>query len=232
MVVLIFADQQNYKNFVKSEFGDGHTMIAHYNLKTNHVAMYDLTADYRDRQQTLSDRKLAEILENPAVLPTITTVIHEGTHQLIFNRGLQVRFAETPLWLNEGLATYFETPNARSKSGWREPGLVSQNRLGDFRKGLTMRPADSLQTMIRSDEPFLGEDQDRVLAAYAQAWAFTHFMLNQYPTQYVGYIKHLSGKLPLVADTPEHRLTEFESFFGSDWHKLDREFLNYVQSLK
>jgi hypothetical protein len=109
---------------------------------------------------------------------------------------------------------------------------VSQIRLGEFRQGLAMRPADSLQIMIRSDEPFLGEDQDRVLAAYAQAWAFTHFLLNQYPEQYVGYIKHLSGKKPLVADTPEVRLTEFETFFGSDWHKLDREFLDYVQLLK
>lgn len=232
LVILIFADEQKYKAFVESEFGAGHSMIAHYNLQSNHVAMYDVTAKFRGPNQVLSERKLSEILQNPAALSMITTVIHEGTHQLVFNRGLQVRFAETPLWLNEGLATFFETPNSKSKSGWREPGIVSQNRLSDFRKSLSKRSPDSLQQMIRVCKEFQGEEQEQVYAAYAQAWSFTHFLLNKYPEQYVSYLKHLANKKPLVTDTPETRLAEFELHFGNDWHKLDREFLEYVAELK
>lgn len=232
MVILIFADEQEYRKFVDSEFGEGHSMIAHYNLQSNHVAMYDVTASFRSPQQELTDRRLSEILQNPAALSVITTVIHEGAHQLIFNRGLQVRFAESPLWLNEGLATYFETPNVKSRSGWNQPGIVSPYRLGEFRKSLGTRQPDSLQQMIRADKDFQGEEQEKVLVAYAQAWCFTHFLLNQYPEQYVGYLKQLANKKPLVADTPEQRLDEFELYFGSDWHKLDREFLEYIAELK
>jgi hypothetical protein len=232
LVVLIFANEKTYQEFVDKEFGQGHSMVAHYNLLTNQVAMYDLTASHRPANQELSERSLNEILQSPAVLPMITTIIHEGTHQLIFNRGIQVRFAETPLWLNEGLAVFFETPSLESKSGWREPGEISYSRLSEFRKNLPKRPADSLQQMIRSDQVFLGEDSEKVLAAYAESWALTHFLLNKRSEAYISYLRHLAGKKPLKADSPETRLSEFELFFGDDWHRIDREFLEYVQKLK
>lgn len=232
MVVLIFASEKAYQDFVDKEFGKGHSMVAHYNLQSNQVAMYDLTAAFRPANQELTDRRLGEILQNPAVLPMITTVIHEGTHQLIFNRGIQVRFADTPFWLNEGLAVFFETPSPQSKTGWREPGVVSPYRLAEFRKYLAKRPADSLQQLISSDQVFLSEDSERVLAAYAESWALTHFLLNERSEAYINYLKHLSRKKPLKTDSPETRLSEFELFFGSDWHRFDREFLEYQQKLK
>ena len=55
-----------------------------------------------------------------AFLPGVTvTVIHEATHQIAFNCGLHTRYADNPLWLTEGMALYFETPDLRSRSGWR-----------------------------------------------------------------------------------------------------------------
>jgi hypothetical protein len=109
---------------------------------------------------------------------------------------------------------------------------VSAYRLAEFRKYLPKRPADSLQQLIRADQAFISENADKVFAAYAESWAFTHFLLNKHSDQYISYLKFLSEKKPLKTDSPETRLAEFELYFGNDWHRLDREFLEYVQKLK
>ncbi len=160
----------------------------------------------------------------------VATIIHEGTHQLMFNRGLQTRFAEAPLWLNEGLAMYFETPNLNSARGWRVPGLVSPTRLADFLRYFPDRPQDSLRSLIQTDERL--RNGDTALAAYAEAWAFNHFLLNKYSGEYVEYLKHMSGKQALLEDTPETRLEDFQRFLGADLNSLDQEFIEYVEKLK
>ncbi len=232
LVILIFRNAAEYNAYVKKEFGEAPSMIAYYNLQTNRVAMYDLTWDVAPRNQTLNDRRLEEILQSPTVFPMIATVVHEGTHQLIFNRGVQTRFADTPLWLNEGLAVYFETPSPVAKHGWREPGLVNYGRLSDFRNHLNHRQPDSLQQLIRSDDLLRSNDTPMVLAKYAESWALVHFLMNERSEFLIGYLQHTSTKKPLKMDTPEKRLADFELFFGNDWNKLDAEFLEYVRKLR
>ena len=67
----------------------------------------------------------------------VATIIHEATHQLAFNRGLQARFADVPLWVSEGIALYFETPDLRNSRGWQTVGAVNRVRLDRFRQYLT-----------------------------------------------------------------------------------------------
>ena len=73
----------------------------------------------------------------------MATIIHEATHQLAFNCGMQNRYADIPLWLSEGIAIYFETPDLRNKRGWRSIGSVNRVRLAEFRRYLRSRPSDS-----------------------------------------------------------------------------------------
>ena len=230
LVAVIFGSKAEYDRYMTGELGVGQTMVAYYNLLTNRVTMYDLTADRRSLNQDLDERKIDQILQTPAAIPMVATVIHEGTHQLMFNRGVQTRFAESPLWLNEGLAIYFETPNINSARGWRVPGLVSYTRLADLLRYLPDRPKDSLKTLIESDDRL--RDPETGIAAYAEAWAFNHFLLNKHSKEYVEYLKHMSNKRALLEDTPETRLAEFKKFLGEDLSSLDAEFLEYVQKLK
>lgn len=230
LVAIIFGSAAEYQRYVDRELGTGQSMVAYYNLQTNRVTMYDLTADRRNPNQKLTDRKIDEILQAPAVAPMVATIIHEGTHQLMFNRGLQTRFAESPLWLNEGLAMYFETPAVGSSRGWRVPGLISNMRLLEFRNNLASRPANNLRALIESDEPF--RNQDTLLASYSEAWAFNHFLLNRRSEDYVKYLRHMSGKKALREDTPETRIQEFQQFLGDDWEQLETDFLKYVHRMK
>jgi hypothetical protein len=230
LIAIIFGSHAQYQQYVDRELGPGQTMIAYYNLQTNRVTMYDLTADQRNPNQPMNDRNIDRVLQNPAAITMVATIIHEATHQLIFNRGVQTRFAETPLWLNEGLAMFFEAPDLRSRTGWQVPGKVFEMRLIRFRQFLATRPADSLKTLIMSDKRLRGADT--AIDAYAEAWALNHFLLNRRSKEYVRYLKHMSTKRVLYEDSPETRLADFQQFLGEDLAELDKEFMAYVRRLR
>ena len=232
LVAIVFGSRSQYMQYVERELGPGQNMIAYYNLQSNRVTMFDLTADQNSPDQNFKGkRKIDEVLQNPAAIRMVATIIHEATHQLIFNRGMQTRFAESPLWLNEGMAMYFEAPDLKARRGWTGPGAIFDERLQQFRKDLQSRKGvDSLKQLISSDQRL--RNQDTAASAYAEAWAFSHFLLNRKPDQFVEYLKHMSQKKALVEDSAEQRLTEFSRFFGEDLEKLDAEFLRYTQKLR
>jgi hypothetical protein len=205
-------------------------MEAYYNLQTNRIALYDLTASQRNPNQPLTSRSIERVLQNPNSTFLVATIIHEATHQLMFNRGLQTRFAESPLWMNEGIAMFFEAPDLRSKTGWRVPGKVFELRLNRFRRYLANRPEDSLRTLLATDDRL--RDPDSVADAYAESWALNHFLFNKKSDQYVEYIKFMSKKKALVTDTSEMRIAHFERIFGEGLAELDRQFIAYISELR
>ena len=93
-----------------------------------------------------------QMLARPEAEPMVATIIHEATHQIAFNCGLQTRFADIPVWVSEGLAVYFETPDLQSPKGWRNIGAVNQPRLDRFREYLTRRPPGSLASLLADDK--------------------------------------------------------------------------------
>ena len=232
MAAIVFGSRGQYNQHVQRELGPNQSAIAYYNIQTNRITMFDLTADQRrPNQGNRSDRQISEILRNPAAVRMVATIIHEATHQLIFNRGLQTRFAESPLWLNEGLAMYFEAPNLNARRGWTGPGQIFDERLIQFRNDLPHRDgAKSIRSLVSSDQRL--RDQETVASAYAEAWALTHFLLNRKSDKFVEYLKVMATKKALVEDTPEKRLEDFCQFFGEDLEQIDDEFIRYIGKLK
>ena len=233
LVAIVFGSRSQYMQHVERELGPGQNMIAYYHLQTNRVTMFDLTASEQKspNQKLKSKRKIDDVLRNPAAIRMVATIIHEATHQLIFNRGMQTRFAESPLWLNEGMAMYFEAPDLNARRGWTGPGAIFDERLQQFRKDLRSREgANSLKQLISNDKRL--RNQETAVSAYAEAWALSHFLLNRKADQFVEYLKHMSQKKALIDDSAEQRLAEFSRFFGTDFEQLDREFLRYIQKLK
>ncbi len=229
LAVIIFGDKLQYERYLTKELGDlPGVLVAYYNLLNNRVAMYDLTGGQRAPGSRPEDnRRIAEVLSNPRAIPMVATVIHEGTHQLMFNMGMQTRFFDTPLWINEGLAMYFETPDLSNPRGWRAIGQINPMRINRFRQLVSTRDSKSLETMLSEDARF--RDPNQALDAYAEAWAFNYFLLNKYPKEYVNFLKHMSQKPRLKYDTPETRLSDFLGFFEQDLQSLDREFVQYIQ---
>jgi len=226
LAVVVFDSRPAYDRYVIRELQtEPGTMIAHYSQMTNRVAMFDLTFEVKAPGEK---RKLREVLAKPDAIPMVTTIIHEGTHQLMFNRGMQTRLGDVPLWLNEGMANWFETPDPRNGKGWRRPGMVNHARMRQLRKYFAARPGNSIETLISTNDRFEGE---AAFDAYAESWALMHFLLKRRTKDFRKYLKVVANKRPGFPVDAETRLKEFTDQFG-DLEKLDKAFLKYVRTLK
>ncbi len=224
----MFEDQRSYNDYARSELGDvTSSIIGYYNMETNRVNMYDLTRveSYSDsRRRSNSAALVNKVLSQPRAERTVATIVHEATHQLAYNSGLQTRYADNPFWVSEGIAIYFETPDLRSSKGWRTVGGINPVNMNRFFKYLNYRPANSLQTLLQDDKRF--RDSSLVGDAYGEAWALNYFLLRTRREQYVRYLKVVAAQPPLNKPDPERRLRQFRAFFG-DLEELDKEFLRY-----
>lgn len=225
---IVFANARQFAAYARRDEGPSlSTAKGYYSIRTNRIVLYDLTAGQRSRRAR-SAEELNKRLSTAAF--NVATIVHEATHQIAFNRGLHTRFADNPLWLTEGMAMYFETPDLRSRSGWRTAGAVNSGRLQAFQKTLRRRKPGAVAALIGDDERL--RHPKLAAAAYAEAWAFTHFLINTRRADYVKYLEHLSQKPRLIWDTPEERVAEFRAAFGEDLEQLDRSFLSYVEQLR
>jgi hypothetical protein len=233
LVAIVFSDKASYAKFAQPELGDASdAIVAYYSLMSNRITMFDLSGieaigGPRGRGGTMA--QVNQILSQPEATQMVATIVHEATHQMAYNRGLQTRLSDCPLWFSEGISLFFETPDLKSAKGWSGIGAVNYSRLERFQAYQQKRPADSLKTLISTDERL--RDTKIGLDAYAESWALTYFLIHQKPKEYVAYIKMLSQKKPLLNDTPEKRIEEFEEVFGKIG-KLDEEFQRYIGRVK
>lgn len=230
MVVIIFKTKAEYQRYVDRDLGPGQDIVAYYNLLTNRVAMFDFTAGDRRPGEEISARRIEEITQNPAAIYMVATIVHEGTHQLMYNRGVQTRFADSPLWLNEGLAMFFEAPDLRNKKGWKAPGRVFDQRLIRFRNTLQNRPQNSIERLLTDDDRL--KDPETAVDGYAEAWAFNHFLLKCHSKEYIEYLKEHAMLPPLSTADSKQRLDEFQKHFDDDFERLEKDFLKYISRLR
>lgn len=133
---------------------------------------------------------------------------HEYTHGL-----LHASLKTVPLWLDEGLAEYFEVPGS-------EPGTVNNE--------YAVRLARAVQSGWRPDIRRL-ERLEKVeqmhRADYRESWAWVHFMLHSTP----------DGRQVLLDYLQELRETEHPSELSTSLvaalPEADARFLNYVATL-
>ncbi|MBW3595985.1 MAG: DUF1570 domain-containing protein [Planctomycetes bacterium] len=230
---IIFADKPTYARYAQADLGEGaEAVIGYYNMRTNRVVMYDLTGVENAGlgRAASSAAHINRVLSRPQAERTVATIIHEATHQIAFNCGLQARYADIPLWVSEGIAVYFETPDLQSSKGWRKIGDVNRERLFQFRQYLRARPADSLKTLVAGSRRF--HNPQTAPDAYAEAWALNYYLLRRRFDDYRGYLEMLAAKKPLIHDTEEDRLAAFQAAFGADWETLDREFVEYMRDVR
>lgn len=230
LVAIIFADKQAYLKYAQATVGElNDQIVAYFHPDANRMVMYDLTGTAAGGRAGSKRIPISQFLAMPDAARTISTVIHEATHQLTFNFGILARHVSCPVWFNEGLAVFFEAPDLTKAKGWGTIGKVEPSRLTQFRRYVPVRPANSLETLLAGDARF--RDPKQAPDAYAEAWALTYFFLQKHRKQYVQYMETLSKLDPLAEDKAETRMKQFQDVFG-DVKALDREFLRFMQTVK
>lgn len=230
LLVVIFADRQRYEAFAARDLGTAaDRVVGFYNLMTNRVTTFDLTGSAALARPTGQAAAAAglEILGSPEASGMVATLVHEATHQMAFNGGLHQRLAPVPLWLSEGVATYFETPDLASDRGWKGIGAVNKPRLERF---LTSPRAGGLREIVVGDEAFRSPDE--ALDAYARAWALTFFLVQTRKAAFVDYLRTIARKEPLADDSPEERLDDFTTAFGASPEALEDQVVKHLSRLR
>lgn len=228
LVAVIFKDKNSYEAFCREEVGNAiGSVIGYYSLTTNRMMMYDLTGlSGNTRSRVTRTSQITSIMSRPQAERTVATIIHEATHQIAYNTGIQTRFADNPVWLSEGMAMYFETPNPRSSRGFPKIGSVNRYQLAQFKKALVNRKSNNLITLL-TDDTYM-RNTKTAAAAYSEAWALSYFLMKKYPDKYAEYLKLIAKKPRMVWDSKNERLEEFKSVFGEDLSKLEKAFIRYI----
>jgi hypothetical protein len=174
----LFRDQWSYRRFLRHYFPDVPFRRALYIQRGGHATVLA----YRSRQLPVDLR-------------------HECTHAL-----LHAALPMVPLWLDEGLAEYFEV--AAADRAFACPHLSNVRwaaRLGMVSRLVKLENKSVLGEMGGSE--------------YRNAWAWTHFMLHGPPEAHeelVGFLADIEARTPpgLLSDRLRHRLPDLERRFA------------------
>lgn len=209
LVAVLLKDRKSFVNYGKADIGDSvENMIGYYNLSTNRMTTFNVPNWERN----------------------VSTIVHEATHQLAYNCGLQTRFADNPMWVSEGLATFFESPDMRNPGRWRGIGRVNRTNLARWQRYQRNRPTDSLARLLSDDNRY--RTAATAADAYGEGWALTYFLMKARRKQYVEYLRQLSEGKPLVVQSPRSRIEMFETAFGADLNKIDGQFIKFMQRVR
>lgn len=256
LMVLLFGEEEGYMHYVTtlnpalcnaSGFWTPANNVAVFydqstteSLKVLRELSNELLRAKRDVKATgnrLASRDFAQFANLIEALVTIQefeadneVVTHEATHQLAGNSGLLPRDMIFLRWAQEGLASYFETP---SGSGWGGIGAVNAYRLDWYRlldsetriSNVEFIVTDKIFDYARSD---VGE-----VAAYGQAWALTHYMMeNEFGNymKFFGKIREIDPELN-IQDKQTQVLEAFLATCGSA-SSLDASWRTYMRGLK
>lgn len=209
LVSLVLKDRDDFIKFAGAEIGDtAQSVIGYYHLGTNRMMTYNV----------------------PNFERNVATIIHEATHQLAYNTGMQRRYADNPMWVSEGLAMYFESPDRRNPRKWRGIGRVNHVNLARWKKYVPNRPQESLATLLSDDMRY--RNTATAEAAYAEGWALTYFLIKTKRKEYVAYVKKLSEGKPASERSKQERIETFQQVFGCTLAELDKSFVAYMRRVR
>jgi hypothetical protein len=230
LIVVIFSDRRRYEEHAAGDLGAAtDRVVGYYNILSNRITTYDLTGS--DALAATAGRSAGragvEILARPEAAGLVSTLVHEATHQMAFNCGLHQRLAPVPVWICEGVAAYFETPDVTSDRGWKAIGTVNAPRRQQF---LATARTGWIEPLLVDDDQF--RRPETAIDAYAQAWALTAFLVQTKKPAFVRYLQTLAAKKPLAEDSKELRREEFVATFGVPDAAFEQAVATFVARLR
>ncbi len=213
LIAIVFERQQDFMKYVAAQgMPVNEQTLGCYLLASNRVALFDFDAG-----------KTTNAAQN------LATIVHEALHQVAFNTGIHQRWSPPPRWVAEGLGTLFEAPGTwDARNHPRQEDRVNRQRLADYRANQKTRPADALAQLLASNRPF----DTNAIAAYAEAWALTYYLVETQPREYAKYLAVTAARQPFTEYSQQARLQDFVAIFGSDLRMFDARYQRYLGEVK
>ncbi len=253
LVAIVFPDKEFYARYAEADGMSVTKALAYYKGRSNRIALHEDAAKAAAQQSRVGpprglrgpfSQEGSELI--PFRLPLTAagdslawgtvdgafqnTMIHEATHQAAFNSGLHSRIGGNPKWVVEGLATVFEAPGIRNSSA--NAGVKTRInsdrfiRFGNYAR--SRRRPRSLESFISSDDSFEGDIHD----AYAEAWAFSFFLIETRPRPYAEYLRTIAARNHVYVYSPEKRVADFKRIVSQELPHLESEFLKFMGGIK
>lgn len=159
----------------------------------------------------------------------ISVIIHEAVHQIAFNTGFHNRNSRHPLWMVEGMATFWESPDLDAKGGWSGKGRINRERLERFASILPTLDGAMLERLVTDD--MMLRDGKTANDGYALSWALTYYLAKTKTQSYFKYIRLLNARPPLTEVNADGRLNDFRKAFGKNPEDLIPEFRRYMSMI-
>ncbi len=145
------------------------------------------------------------------------TVYHEYTHYMLRKANHWL-----PLWMNEGLAQYYENTEIDDKSAWL--GQANGERLRFLNRN-DLLPIATLVT-IDAKSPYY-HDEEKGSIFYAESWALTHYLIVSDRIQGT----HRMHEYSRLLEQGENSATAAKQAFG-DLGKLQAGLTDYLKQRK
>jgi Protein of unknown function (DUF1570) len=203
LTLVVFHDERPFLEFGR-RFATGVSAYTwgFYSKAENWLVLFDI-------------RNVPQVVKG-AGLNNVTTLAHEGTHQLTFNTGLLNRHGDAPRAVIEGIAGYGETGSLRKPA---IPGQINGKRLDEMAHLLRREKWISATDLLTDDAAALGTTLDHSLLAYSEGWLLVYYLMKtpaRLP-QFQAYLKTISNRTD-----KSHRYDDAEKHFG-DIERLDQE---------
>ena len=231
LVALIFESDKDYIEYASKEFAGAQNTIGYYHQSTNRLASYDLTGIQgmmpAKAQYTRIDL-INHMISRPGAERTIATIIHEACHQISFNSGLQVRLGDSPRWLSEGLAMFFESPDLTSQNGWAGIGKLNKYNFQMLVANSSTRASDLLEKLL-ADDKYIAESME---TGYPEAWGITFYLLKNKPKEFVKYLDGIREMPTGTHSSPKERIELFRGCFGNNLAKIENDYIRFMNKQK
>ena len=217
LVAVVFPTREAFERHAKdSGVASTDGVLGYYDMYTNRVLMFDETGG---RKGTHDWRE------------TASTVIHEAAHQTAFNIGVQSRWSSPSIWISEGLGTLFEAKGVNNPSRYRKRAdRINVKHLVGFNKRFPegIKP-DSIRSLVASDAGF----NKHPLPAYSASWALTFMISEKQPYKLAQYLQKINDRRVFFQPlSPQVRLEDFESVFGSDYLMMASRLNRFISKLE
>lgn len=216
LVVIMFRTEAEFQAYRRVPRG----VVAYYDPITNHVVLYEESQLMRVRPQL-------------GIQQSLSTISHEGAHQILHNIGVQQRLSRWPLWLSEGMAEYFAPTQLGKRLTWSGAGKLNNMRMYEIESFLREQRTATDGKVIRET---VGA-ANLTSTGYAFAWSLVHHLAKNERGKFHQMVRRVSKLRPLEsihsfpsqsAFCPEN-VAIFEEYFPDGLDKIEQQMVDHLK---